>query len=83
LLLASTDMPGFCAYDLARLLGEIGMPPAPPVIGLSSQVTEEDRQRSRAAGFLRHIQKLDQKTLAETVNDVLQDLLAEPQELVA
>jgi two-component system chemotaxis sensor kinase CheA len=83
LLLASTDMPGLCAYDLARRLSQIGKPFAPPVIGLSSQVTEEDRQRSSAAGFLRHLQKLDQKTLAEAVKDTLQDRMAKPKELVA
>ncbi len=83
LLLASTDMPGLCAYDLARRLSQIGKPFAPPVIGLSSQVTEEDRQRSSTAGFLRHLQKLDQKTLAEAVKDTLQDRVSKPKELVA
>jgi CheY-like chemotaxis protein/anti-sigma regulatory factor (Ser/Thr protein kinase) len=70
-IVADLAMPGMDGYALMQKIGNVLQGPPPPVIAMSAYVGEEELERTRQAGFARHLGKpADYQRLVSTIAEL-------------
>jgi two-component system chemotaxis sensor kinase CheA len=72
-IVSDIEMPGLDGFGLAERLRQTGAWQHVPIVALSAHATPADVARGQAAGFTKHVAKLDRATLLATLAETLQE----------